>query len=57
MTKVTKQNIKCANCGTESEQMIVYSINHALGNNEELANHQQICPNCNYTAPDISIKN
>lgn len=57
MTKVIKKNVKCAKCGTESEQMIVYSVNFSLGkreDNEKLMNRKQVCPNCNYTASDIS---
>jgi len=59
MTKVITKKIKCANCGTESEQMIVYSINYSLGNQEDnarLREHKQVCPNCNYTAPNIDFK-
>lgn len=58
MTKVTKKMVKCANCGAESEQVIVYSVNFSLGkkeDNEKLMQQQQTCPNCNYIASDISV--
>jgi len=58
MTKVTKMKVKCAKCGTESEQLIIHSINFTLGtkeDNERLMKHQQVCPKCNYTNFDISI--
>ncbi|MDD4054164.1 MAG: hypothetical protein PHZ20_05000 [Bacilli bacterium] len=59
MTKVIKKNVKCIKCGTESEQMIVHSVNYLLGkkeDNDKLREHQQVCPNCNYTNSDISIE-
>ena len=59
MTKVVKRIVKCANCGEESEQLIVYSVNFLLGskeNNEKLARHLQKCPKCGYEAIDISRK-
>jgi len=58
MTKVSKKNLKCIKCGTESEQTIVYSVNFNLGNkedNEKLITHQQVCPSCNYKALNISL--
>lgn len=58
MTKVMMKKVKCIKCGTESDQMIVYSVNFSLGNkedNEKLMGHKQVCPNCNYSAPDISF--
>ena len=58
MTKVVKKLVKCAKCGVESEQLIVYSVNFSLGkkeDNERLLRHQQVCPKCNYTATNISI--
>ena len=60
MTKVTKQTVKCAKCGEESKQLIIYSVNFMLDtqeNNEHLMKHKQICPKCNYTNHDISILN
>ena len=59
MTKVLKKLVTCANCEAKSEQLMVYSVNFALGkkeNNEKLINHQQVCPNCDYTAPLIYLK-
>ncbi len=58
MTKVSNRVVKCARCGEESEQLIVFSVNFSLGkkeDNEKLMRHQQVCPKCNYTAPDISV--
>ncbi len=58
MTKVSKKKVKCVKCGTESEQLIVYSINASLGvkeENDKLMKHQQKCPNCGYEAADISV--
>lgn len=57
MTKVVKKVVKCNKCGTESEQLIIYSVNFNLGNNksnEELLNYLQKCPKCGYKAVDIS---
>lgn len=58
MTKVINKIVKCAKCGKESTQKIVCSVNFMLGNkedNKKLMQYKQVCPNCNYTAPDISI--
>lgn len=58
MTKVIRKMVKCVKCGKESAQMIVCSVNFMLGNkedNKKLIRHKQVCPNCNYTAPDISV--
>lgn len=57
MTKVVKVKVKCIKCGETSDQIIVQSVNFNLGkkeDNEKLLNHQQVCPNCGYTAFDIS---
>lgn len=57
MTKVLMKKIICAECGKESEQMIVYSVNFLLGDqesNKNLMTHKQECPFCHYTAVDIS---
>ena len=59
MTKVVKNKVRCAKCGVESEQIMIYSVNFSLGekkDNEKLMQHQQVCPSCNYTASDITIK-
>ena len=58
MTKIARKKLKCAKCGTESEQLIVYSVNFMLGDqksNEKLMRHQQVCPKCNYKNWDISF--
>ena len=57
MTKVTKNIVKCAVCGTESEQLNVYSVNYSLGSkedNDNLMNSKQKCPKCGYESKDIS---
>ena len=57
MTKVITKKVKCIKCGEESEQFVVCSVNFMLGDknkNDELIKHKQKCPNCNYTAEDIS---
>ena len=57
MTKVSKNSVKCAACGYESEQLIVYSVNVLLGTKEDnakLMNNKQKCPKCGYESIDIS---
>lgn len=57
MTKVGKNNVKCAVCGNESEQLIVYSVNYSMGtkeDNDKLVNSKQKCPKCGYENNDIS---
>lgn len=57
MTKVTKKIIKCAKCGTETGQLIIFSVNFSLGSkndNEKLTKYMQRCPKCGYEANDIS---
>lgn len=57
MTKIGKKYVKCIKCGTESEQIIIYSVNFSLGtkeNNEKLIQHKQKCPHCGYEAYNIS---
>lgn len=57
MTKVTKNSVKCAVCGNESEQLIVYSVNGLLETKEDntkLMNNKQKCPKCGYESKDIS---
>ena len=59
MTQIEKEMIKCAKCGEESEQFIVYSVNYLLGlkeENDKLMHHKQKCPKCGYEAFDISKK-
>ena len=59
MTKVATKIVKCANCGKESEQLLVFSVNFSLGSkedNEKLMKHMQKCPECGYEAVDISKK-
>ena len=59
MTKVVKKFVKCANCGKESEQFSVLSVNFLLGykeDNEKLMKHMQKCPECGYESVDISKK-
>ena len=56
MTKVSQKIVRCAKCGKESEQLIVYSVNFLLGDsatNEGLMNHKQKCPYCGYEAYSI----
>lgn len=57
MTKITKNVVKCAVCGAESEQMFVHSVNYLMGSKEDndaLMNSKQKCPNCGYENSDIS---
>jgi len=57
MTKVVKSMVKCAKCGMDSEQLIVYSVNFRLGDkesNERLMKHKQVCPHCKYEAASIN---
>lgn len=59
MTKIGNKMVKCAKCGKESKQTIVYSVNSFLGTEEEiekLINKKQKCPYCEYEAQDISVK-
>ena len=59
MTKVSKELVKCAKCGKHSEQLVVYSINFMMGNEEEnnkLMTHKQKCPYCGYEARNISFE-
>lgn len=57
MTKVWKKYVKCVKCGTESEQIIVYSVNFSFGtkeDNEKLIQYKQKCPYCGYESYNIS---
>ncbi len=57
MTKAVKKKVKCIKCGTESDQLVVFSVNYNLGPkeaNNRLMKHIQKCPKCGYEAIDIS---
>lgn len=60
--KIKIENVKCINCGKESEQQVIYS-NHTFGEKQHLDcrldNGQvvapiQECPHCHYANIDIS---
>ena len=60
MNDISREVVKCAKCGKESPQMIVYSVNYSLGDkesNDKLIEHKQKCPYCEYEAIDISVLN
>lgn len=60
MSDISREVVKCAKCGKESPQMIVYSVNYSLGNkesNDKLIEHKQKCPYCEYETIDISVLN
>lgn len=60
MSDISREIVKCAKCGKESPQMVVYSVNYLLGDNEsndKLISHKQKCPYCEYEAIDISVLN
>lgn len=60
MSDISRKVVKCAKCGKESPQMIVYSVNYSLGDkesNDKLIEHKQKCPYCEYEAIDISVLN
>mgnify|MGYP004543556459 FL=1 len=60
MSDISREVVKCAKCGKESPQMIVYSVNYLLGDkesNDKLIEHKQKCPYCEYEAIDISVLN
>ncbi len=57
MTKITKNIVKCAVCGAESEQLLVHSVNYLIGSKEDndaLMNNKQKCLKCGYENRDIS---
>ncbi len=57
MSDISRELVKCAKCGKESQQLIVYSVNYYLEgkeNGDKLLYHKQKCPYCNYEAIDIS---
>ncbi len=60
MSDISREVVKCAKCGKESPQVIVYSVNYSLGDkesNDKLIEHKQKCPYCEYEAIDISVLN
>lgn len=60
MTDISREVVKCAKCGKESQQLIVYSINYWLETKESadaLLHHKQKCPYCDYEAVHINILN
>ena len=60
MSDISREVVKCAKCGKESPQMIVYSVNYSLGDkesNDKLIEHKRKCPYCEYEAIDISVLN
>lgn len=57
MSDISRELVKCAKCGKESQQLIVYSVNYYLEgkeNGDKLLHHKQKCPYCNYEAIDLS---
>ena len=60
MSDISREIVKCAKCGKESSQMVVYSVNYSLGDkesNDKLINYKQKCPYCNYEAISIDVLN
>ena len=60
MSDISRELVKCAKCGKESQQLFVYSVNYLLGDketNDKLANHKQKCPYCGYEAVSLDISN
>lgn len=60
MSDISREVVKCAKCGKESPQMIVYSVNYSLGDkesNDKLIEHKKKCPYCEYEAINISVLN
>lgn len=60
MSDISREVVKCAKCGKESPQMVVYSVNYSLGDkesNDKLIEHKQKCPYCEYETIDISVLN
>lgn len=56
MTKINIEKVKCIECGEESNQSVIYSINPNIDMKElkELRKTKQECPFCGYKAKDIS---
>ena len=60
MSDISRKLVKCAKCGKESQQLIVYSVNYYLEgkeNGDKLLHHKQKCPYCNYEAVNIGAFN
>ena len=56
MSDISRETVKCAKCGKESQQLVVYSVNYSLGDketNDKLVSHKQKCPYCGYEAISI----
>lgn len=56
MSDISREKVKCAKCGKESQQLVVYSVNYSLGDketNDKLVSHKQKCPYCGYEAISI----
>ncbi len=60
--KIERVNLKCVNCGEESEQEVIYS-SHSFGakqhldcrfDNGQVVAHIQECPHCHYSNIDIA---
>ena len=60
MSDISREIVKCAKCGKESPQIVVYSVNYYLEgkeNGDKLLKHKQKCPYCNYEAISIDALN
>lgn len=60
MSDISREIVKCAKCGEESPQIVVYSVNYYLEgkeNGDKLLHHKQKCPYCNYEAISIDALN
>ena len=56
MNGISRETVKCAKCAKESQQLVIYSVNYSLGdneNNDKLVSHKQKCPYCGYEAISI----
>ena len=56
MSDNSRELVRCAKCGNESQQLVIYSVNYSLGDkesNDKLVSHKQKCPYCNYEAISI----
>lgn len=60
MSDISREIVKCAKCGKESPQIVVYSVNYYLEgkeNGDKLLHRKQKCPYCNYEAISIDVLN